>query len=50
VAQPIPPQAPAVGASSRVDRRDKGPLRIATPDESEEQTDEETDVNVYLNE
>jgi hypothetical protein len=51
VAQSIPPQAHAVAASSCAARRGrdhgKAPLRISTPDKSEEESNE--DVNVYLN-
>jgi hypothetical protein len=56
VAQPIPPQAPIVAASSRNARQGgkgwKAPLRISTPDESEDEIiEEESDenVDVYLN-
>jgi hypothetical protein len=56
VAQPIPPQAPAAAASSRDAHRGgegwKAPLRISTPDESEDEIVEEEsdeDANVYLN-
>jgi hypothetical protein len=56
VAQPIPPQAPAATALSRAAHRGrdrgKAPLRISTPNESEEEITEEendVDVNVYLN-
>jgi hypothetical protein len=56
VAQLIPPQALAVAASSRGARQGgegwKAPLRISTPDESEEEIIEEEsdeDVDVYLN-
>jgi ribosomal protein L12E/L44/L45/RPP1/RPP2 len=56
VVQPIPPHAPVAAASSHAARRGgdrgKGPLRISTPDESEEEIAEEEsdeDMNVYLN-
>jgi hypothetical protein len=56
VAQPIPPQAPAAATSShgarRGGERGKAPLRISTPDESEEEIVEEEsdeDIDVYLN-
>jgi hypothetical protein len=42
---PIPPRAPAAGASLGADRRGKGALQIATPSDS----DEGTDMDVYLN-
>jgi hypothetical protein len=49
--QPIPPQAPAVAASSHRARRggegSKAPLQISTLDESEDEIIE--DVDVYLN-
>jgi hypothetical protein len=54
--QPVPPQAPAAVASSRRARRwgegSKAPLRISTPDKSEDEIVEEEsgeDVDVYLN-
>jgi hypothetical protein len=47
-AQPIPSQA-AAGVSSRGDRRGKGPLCVATPSCSDAESDDEADVNVYLN-
>jgi hypothetical protein len=56
VAQTIPPQAPAVASSSRGAYRGgegwKAPLRILTPDESEEEIvkeESDEDVEVYLN-
>jgi hypothetical protein len=49
VPQPIPAQAIAAGALSRHDRRGKGPLQIATPPESDVESDDEADMNVYLN-
>jgi hypothetical protein len=56
VAQPIPPQAPVVAASSCGARQGgegwKAPLRISTPNESEDEIIEEEsneDVDVYLN-
>jgi hypothetical protein len=47
VPQPIPAQA--AGASSRGDRRGKGPLRVATPPSLDVESNDEADVNVYLN-
>jgi hypothetical protein len=49
VAHPIPPRATAAGASSGAHHREKGPLQIVTPDVSEEESDEGTDVDAYLN-
>jgi hypothetical protein len=49
VAQPIPPQPAVAGASSRGDRRGKGPLQIPTPLESEAESNDEADMNMYLN-
>jgi hypothetical protein len=49
VPQPIAAQAVAASASSRGDRRGKGPLRVATPPSSDVESDDEADVNVYLN-
>jgi hypothetical protein len=49
VTQPIPAQASAAGASSRGDRRGKGPLCIATPPGLDTESDDEADVNAYLN-
>jgi hypothetical protein len=45
VGHPMPPRAPAAGASSGVDRWGKGALQIVTPSDS----DEGTDVDEYLN-
>jgi hypothetical protein len=54
--QPIPPQAPAAAASSRRACRggegSKAPLRISTPDESEDEIvkeESDEDIDVYLN-
>jgi hypothetical protein len=49
VSQPIAAQAAATSASSRGDRRGKGHLRIATPTASDIESDDEADMNVYLN-
>jgi hypothetical protein len=50
VSQPITAQAAAAAsASSRGDRHGKGPLRIATPAPSYMESNDEADVNVYLN-
>jgi hypothetical protein len=50
VPQPIPAQAvAAAGALSRGDCRGKGLLRVATPPSSNVESDDEADVNVYLN-
>jgi hypothetical protein len=50
VAHPILPQATTTGASSGAHHRGKGPLEIApTPDVSMEESDEGTDMDVYLN-
>jgi hypothetical protein len=49
VPQPIPAQAAAAGVSSRGDRGGKGPLRVATPPSLDAESDDEADVNVYLN-
>jgi hypothetical protein len=49
VSQPIPAQVVAAGASLRGDHRGKGPLRIATPVASDTESDDEADVNMYLN-
>jgi hypothetical protein len=50
VGHPIPPQAPVAGRSSGVDRRGKSPIQIArTPDVSEEESDDGTNMDVYLN-
>jgi hypothetical protein len=50
VAHPIPPQATAAGRSSGAHRRGKAPLQIVpTPDISEKESDEGTDVEAYLN-
>jgi hypothetical protein len=50
MARPIP-QATAAGASSRsAHHRGKAPLQIVqTPDVSEEESDEGTDMDAYLN-
>jgi hypothetical protein len=45
VGHPIPPRAPATGASSGANHRGKGPLQIETPSDN----DVGTDVDVYLN-
>jgi hypothetical protein len=45
VGHPIPPRAPAAGASSGANHRGKGPLQIETPSDN----DVGTDVDVYLN-
>jgi hypothetical protein len=49
VPQPIPAQAVAAGASSRGDRCGKGPLHVATPPSSDAESDNEANMNVYLN-
>jgi hypothetical protein len=49
VPQPIPAHVAAAGASSRGDRRGKGPLHVATPPSSDTESDDEADMNVYLN-
>jgi hypothetical protein len=49
VSQPIVAQAAATRASSRGDRRGKGHLRIATPTTFDIESDDEADMNVYLN-
>jgi ribosomal protein L12E/L44/L45/RPP1/RPP2 len=50
VAHPIPPQAPtAAGASSDADRRGKAPVQTMTPNEDEEESKEETDVDAFFN-
>jgi hypothetical protein len=49
VSQSITTQVAAAGASSRGDHRGKGPLRIVTPAASDTESDDEADVNVYLN-
>jgi hypothetical protein len=49
VPQPVPAQAAAASASSRGDRRGKGPLRVVTPPSSDVESDDEANVNVYLN-
>jgi hypothetical protein len=49
VPQPIPAQAVTVGASSKGGRHGKGPLRIATPPDSDAESGDEVNVNVYLN-
>jgi hypothetical protein len=50
VGHPIPPQAPVAGRSSGADHRGNSPLQIAwTLDVSEEESDDGTDVDAYLN-
>jgi hypothetical protein len=49
VPQPILAQAVAAGASSRGDNRGKGHLPVATPPSLDAESDDEADVNVYLN-
>jgi hypothetical protein len=49
VPQPIPTQGITAGASSRADHRGKGPLHIATPPALDAESDDEANVNVYLN-
>jgi hypothetical protein len=49
VPQPMPAQAAVAGVSSRGDRHGKGPLHVATPPESDAKSDDEADINVYLN-
>jgi hypothetical protein len=47
VGHPIAPHAPITGRSSGADCRGKAPLQI--PDVSEEESDDGTDVDAYLN-
>jgi hypothetical protein len=50
VAHPIPPHAPTVaGASSGADHRGKAPVQTTTFDEDKEESEEEIDVDVFLN-
>jgi hypothetical protein len=50
VAHPIPPQPPAASHSSSADRCGKAPLQIIrSPDVSEEESDDGTNMDAYLN-
>jgi hypothetical protein len=50
VAHPIPPHAPAAAcASLGADRCGKAHVQIATLNEDEEESEEETDVDAFLN-
>jgi hypothetical protein len=50
VAHPIPPQPIAAGRSLSAQRHGKAHLHITqSPDVSEEESDDGTDVNAYLN-
>jgi hypothetical protein len=50
VAHPIPPRAPVACHSSGADRRGKGPVQIVqSPDVFEEESDDGTNVDAYLN-
>jgi hypothetical protein len=49
VSQPILAQAAIASASSRGDHHGKGPQHIATPAASDTESNDEADMNVYLN-